>query len=269
MSTSEPLPRDEVLSELDFIRSLGTKIFLCPFIGRSKASMIGYAITTILLLCTTIQLVITVLTSGTSDWLTIINVAPNLGVCIVSLIKYAKIQIHKERYNNIFLHFQDEMWDIFSSTSDVHKKIVSNYKKVVMIINQFLFYYSIILIIVVDSFPYIVMRYEEKVLGIKEYLSPAEAWYPFDRIKFYCAVYLWESCMSALIISLYDYTNMTHATYIIFTCMELRILGDCLQGLISEEDVRNLKRDEGIDDIHKRSVKKLKMLISRHTVLTK
>ncbi|XP_022124999.2 odorant receptor 13a-like [Pieris rapae] len=262
---SSQLPRDEVLSELNFIRYLTTKIFLYPFKGRSKLTMIGYALTIFLVLSTTLQLMITIVSA---EWLVIINTAPNLGVCVISAIKYAKIQMHRERYNQIFLHFYDEMWDVVAN-SDIHRKTIRYYKKLAMIINRFLLYYSIPLIIVVDSFPYIVMRFEERFFGIKEYLYPIEVWYPFDKIKFYIAAYVWESCMTAVVVSLYAITNIIHSTYIIFTCMELRILGNCLEELISDEDVDNITKGVNIDEIYKRSLKRIKMIISRHDVLAK
>ncbi|CAF4835527.1 unnamed protein product [Pieris macdunnoughi] len=113
------------------------------------------------------------------------------------------------------------------------------------------------------------MWFEERFLGIKEYLYPFEAWYPFDKIKFYAPAYIWESCMTAVVVSLYVMTNMLHATYIIFTCMELRILGNCLEELISEKDVDNIKKGVEINGIYKRSVTKIKMIISRHDILAK
>ncbi|XP_045529365.1 odorant receptor 4-like [Pieris brassicae] len=261
-------PRDEVLSELNFIRYLTTKIFLYPFIGRSKLAMIGYVLTTFLVLSTTLQLLITIVSANTSEWLAIINAAPNLGVCVMSAIKYTNIQMHTVRYNQIFLHFHDEMWDVVTN-SDIHRKIIRYYKKLAMVFNRFLLYYSIPLIIVVDSFPYIVMRFEERFLGIKEYLYPFEAWYPFDKIKFYGTAYIWESCMTAVVVSLYVITNMIHSTYIIFTCMELRILGNCLEELISDEDVDHIRKGVQIEEIYKRSVRRIKMIISRHDVLAK
>ncbi|XP_072938968.1 odorant receptor 4-like [Epargyreus clarus] len=265
----EPIER-VVLMELEFLDSMGYKIFLCPFIGRTKKQMIGYVITYIIVTCVTTQLFLTFFQTGTSDWLELINIFPNFGVCVMTIIKYTKIQTHKQLYHDIFYHFRDDMWDIVSSKSETHCKAVKKYRKITMIINRFLLYYSIPLTIVVDSFPYVIMVYEHKVLG-KElvHLYPFDGWYPFDKVKWYAVAYLWESFMTAVVICVYGFSNMIHASYIAFTCMELKILGNCLEELISPEDVINIKAGRNVEAIHSAAVKKLKIIIAKHEFLAK
>ncbi|CAG4949023.1 unnamed protein product [Colias eurytheme] len=269
MSTTKLPVREEVLVELDFISSLGSKICLCPFSGKSKYKIMGYFIFFMLALTTTLQLFLTLVLASATDLLEIINIAPNLGVCIMTVIKYTKLETHKDLYNEIFLHFRDGMWDIVSPYSDTQINIIKKYRKIAMFINRFLLYYAIPLIVIVDSFPYIFMKYEEKFFGVKEYLYPFEGWYPFDKVKFYGIVYIWESCMTVVVVNVYVFANMVHATYIVFTCMELRILGCCLEELISPNDVKNITNGFNVDAIHLRTVRKLKIIIARHEFLAK
>ncbi|VVD02661.1 unnamed protein product, partial [Leptidea sinapis] len=229
--------------------------------------MVGYTIMFTLVLFTILQLTLTILLTDTTDWLDIVNVVPNLGVCVMTVIKYTKLHTHKELYDDIFYHFHEQMWDIVSPYSKRHKRIVATYGRVSHIINRFLLYYSIPLIVVVDSFPYLVMIYEEKFLDEKEYLYPFDGWYPFDKVKFYAAAYIWESCMTAVVVSVYMFSNMIHASIITFICMELRILGECLEDLISPQDVSNIRR--GVDAVNLEVFGRLKSIIVMHEFLAK
>lgn len=269
MSNSNSL-RQDVILELEFLQSMGSKIFLYPFTGRSKIKMVGYFTIYVLVLCTAVQLGLTLFSYNTKDWLEIINVAPNLGVVIMTAIKYTKIQTHKDLYEEIFKHFHDEWWDIVATDSIAHQNIVKKYKQITMIINRFLFYYSIPLTIVVDSFPYLVMIYENKVHGvIDEYLYPFDGWYPFDKVKLYSVAYIWESFMTAIVVCVYCFSNMIHASCIGFICMELKILGNCLEEIISPDDVVKITKGRNVDVIHKTVLKKLKIIIAKHEFLAK
>ncbi|XP_050346836.1 putative odorant receptor 92a [Nymphalis io] len=262
--------RQEVVNELEFLQSMGTKIFLYPFIGKKFPEMIGYFITYILVLCTAVQLALTLFSFSTKDWLEIINVAPNLGVVIMTVIKYTKIQIHKELYDEIFNHFRDDMWNIVGQNSTEHKRIIKKYKWITVMINRFLLYYSILLTIVVNSFPYLVMLYESKANGVTgEYLYPFDGWYPFDKVKWYTVAYIWESCMTAVVVCVYGFSNMIHASYIIFICMELRILGNCLEEILSPENIVDISEGLNVDLIHSSVTRKLKIIIAKHEFLAK
>ncbi|XP_038214615.1 putative odorant receptor 92a [Zerene cesonia] len=269
MSAKEPPVRQEVIFELDFISSLGRKICLYPFIGKSKPMIMGYFVFYILAATTALQLFLTLVLASASDLLEIINIAPNLGVCIMTVIKYTKLETHKDVYNEIFFHFRDGMWDIVSPNSKIQKSIITKYRKIAMIINRFLLYYSIPLTVVVDSFPYIFMKYEEKFHDLREYLYPFEGWYPFNKIEYYGIVYVWESCMTAVVVIVYLFANMIHASYIVFTCMELRILGCCLEDLISPSDVENIKKGFNVNAIQFGIEKKFKIIIARYEYLAK
>lgn len=260
--------RQEIIYELDFVLSIGKKIFLYPFIGKNKIQITGYFVTLILVLCAAIQLTLTFFSNNT-DWLEITNVAPNLGVVFMTFMKYMKIHKHKKIYNEIFYHFRDEIWDIVEIRSADHQKIIKHYKWITVCINRFLLYYSIPLTVIVDSFPYIVMLYEEKFKGYREYLYPFDGWYPFDKIKWYAAAYIWESFMTAVVVVVYSFSNMIHTSFIIFICMELRILGSRLEELISPEDLIAINEKHYADHIHHRILRDLKMLIARHDFLTK
>nr|WCC57431.1 odorant receptor 34 [Papilio glaucus] len=257
--------RQPILNELEFLRTIGSKIFLFPFIGRTKHRIIGFYIIKFLVICTTTQLFLTLCHTGFKDWFEIINIAPNLGVCAISAIKYTKIHTNKVLYDEIFNHFKYELWDIFSIHSKGHVKVLKKYKFISMIVNRFIFYYSIPLIIVVNSFPFLVMTYENRVLGEDlHYLYPFDGWYPFDKVKWYWGAYIWECCMTALVVFVYLFSNMMQATYILFICMELKILGHSIEELISTEDVKKMKDKSNFEDIHETVLFKLKLIIKRH-----
>lgn len=261
--------RQEVIQELEFLQLMGEKIFLYPFVDTTKLKTIGYTITHMLVFCTAFQLTLTLLSNG-SDWLEIINVAPNLGVVLMTIIKYMKIYSNKQFYHKIFNHFRNGMWTIVDIRSVEHQKIIKNYKRISMFINRFLLYYSIPLILVVNSFPYLVMMYESRVNESNEYLYPFDGWYPFDKVKWYAGVYIWESCMTAVVVSVFGFSNMLHASLIIFICMELKIIGNRLENLINDEDaIAIYKENSSVQIIHRKILANLKILIAQHSFLTK
>lgn len=261
--------RQEVIQELEFLQLMGEKIFLYPFVDTTKLKTIGYTITHMLVFCTAFQLTLTLLSNG-SDWLEIINVAPNLGVVLMTIIKYMKIYSNKQFYHKIFNHFRNGMWTIVDIRSVEHQKIIKNYKRISMFINRFLLYYSIPLILVVNSFPYLVMMYESRVNESNEYLYPFDGWYPFDKVKWYAGVYIWESCMTAVVVSVFGFSNMLHASLIIFICMELKIIGNRLENLINDEDaIAIYEENNSVQIIHRKILANLKILIAQHSFLTK
>ncbi|CAK1600807.1 unnamed protein product [Parnassius mnemosyne] len=262
--------RRPILIELEFLSTMGSKIFLLPFLRRTRKQLIGFLVLNVLIICTTTQLFLTLCLTGFKDWFELINIAPNLGVCAISSIKYAKIHVHRDVYNQIFCHFRDDLWDVVSINSKSHQKVLKKYRFICMVVNRFLFYYSLPLIIVVNSFPFLVMTYENKVVGKDlQYLYPFNGWYPFDKVKWYWCAYLWESCMTALVVCVYVFSNIMHATYIIFICMELRILGLNIEKIISTEDVKNLQNGQRSKEIHERVLHQLKFIIARHHFLAK
>ncbi|OWR42067.1 putative odorant receptor OR17 [Danaus plexippus plexippus] len=187
----------------------------------------------------------------------------------MAVIKYTKLHTYREAYHKLYHHFRYDIWDIVSSNSPSHQKIIKRYKWITKSINRFLFYYSIPLIVFVDSFPYLVMIYENKFNYVTDqYLYPFDGWYPFDRVKWYAAVYVWESCMTAIVVFVYVFSNMIHTSYIAFICMELRILGSCLDEIRNPEDVIGvIGRTK--KDVHNTVIRKLKVIISKHEYLAK
>ncbi|XP_052739367.1 odorant receptor 13a-like [Bicyclus anynana] len=263
------LLRNEVLREIKYVQSVGAKIFLCPFIGRTKSQMIGFYIMRVLMQCTIIQLFVTLITDGSKDWLEIVNVAPNLGVIIMAYIKYTTVDAYKKIYEEVFHHFREDFWDIVEAQNEGHQKILKKYKWVVTAINRFLVFYSIPLILMVDSIPYFFMKYEKRVHGDELFLYPYDAWYPFDKLKWYAVAYIWESFMTATVVAVFGITDVIHASYVGFTCMELKLLGNCLEEIISPDDVANLCDERNSNEIHRNVVRKLKIIIAKHNFLAK
>nr|XP_034827087.1 putative odorant receptor 92a [Maniola hyperantus] len=267
---SNNILKNEITLEMAFLQSIASKIFLCPFIGRTKFQMIGYYSICVLILCTIMQLFLTLFIEGSKVWIEIINVAPNLGVIVMAYIKYTKIHAYKEFYEETFYHFQDDFWNIVATKSKEHQKIIKTYKWMVMVINRFLVYYTMPLAITVDSFPYLLMVYKNKVHGVSdEYLYPYDAWYPFDKVQWYAAAYLWESFMTATVIAVFTIADVIHVSYVGFICMELKILGNCLEEILSPHDVEEMRKGHNVSEIHRTVVRKLKVIIVKHNFLAK
>nr|ALM26206.1 odorant receptor 17 [Athetis dissimilis] len=256
---------------MDFITNLGVKFFIYPFKGRSNLMIYCYFFTYGLLCLTSAQLLVTLclICINNFDWFEIINVAPNLGVCLMILIKYRKINVNKDLYDEIVKHFRYGLWDAISDTSE-HKKILNRYTKTTKLIMRIEFYYTCVLTVIVDLFPRIIMFYENDILGKeKQYLYPFDGWYPFDKIQWYYAAYIWESFMTTIVIFIYAFANMLHFTLTRHICMELTILGNTMEGLISNEDVVKIKAQREVEQIHHNVKNKLKFVICRHQFLAK
>ncbi|CAH0581465.1 unnamed protein product [Chrysodeixis includens] len=206
---------------------------------------------------------------GFSDWFEIVNIAPNLGVCLMILIKYKKIHDNKELYDQIFKHFRDDLWETVSDSVE-HKRILNRYTQTTKLIMRFEFYYTIGLAIVVDLFPRIIMFYENDILNKeKQYLYPFDGWYPFDKIQWFYAAYLWESFMTNVVIFIFVFVNMLHVSYTRYICMELKILGSTMEGLISKADIKNIKKGRDLENVHYKIKQKLRYVIIKHQFLAK
>ncbi|XP_021182326.3 putative odorant receptor 92a [Helicoverpa armigera] len=261
--------KENFLHEMDFISNLGVKMFIYPFIGRSKLATYCYHITYGLLFFTMTQLIITLtlICINDIDVFEIINVAPNIGVCLMILIKYGKIHDNKVLYDQINKNFRFDIWEAISDTP-AHKEILHNSTWMTKIILRFEFYYTIGLVIVIDLFPRLIMVYQNNILGKeKQYLYPFDGWYPFDKIKWYDAAYIWESFMTTVVIFVFVYVNMLHMSYTRFICLELKILGSSMEGLISNEEVVKIKKRKDVDRIHCNIRQKLKFIICKHQFL--
>lgn len=262
--------RRPLLIELEFLQTTGSKLFLFPFIGRSSLYLCGFYVLNSLVIVTAIQLFLTLCYTDFKYRTELINVAPNMCVCLMSAIKYTKLYTNRVLYDKIFCHFRDDLWEVIFFKSKAHLMILKKYTFVALVHNRFFFYYSILLVIVVNSFPYLVMLYENRILGKElQYLYPFNGWYPFDKINWYWIVYIWESCMTTLVVFMYAYSSIINATYISFICMELKILGCNLEEIISSDDVKNMKRGTRSEEINEKVLLQLKKIIARHLVLAK
>ncbi|CAH1646527.1 unnamed protein product [Spodoptera littoralis] len=263
--------KQDFLGEMDFISNIGTKMFIYPFIGRSKIITYCFYLTYGLLFLTSAQLIVTlcIICVESFDWFEIINVAPNIGVCFMILIKYKKINDNKELYNKIFKHFRFDLWDTVFNTEE-HKKILNRYTQTTRLILRFEFYYTIGLAVIVDLFPRIIMIYQNDILDKEQqYLYPFDGWYPFDKIEWYNTAYIWESFMTTVVIFIYVFVNMLHISFTRYICFELKILGSTMEDLINEDDVVKIKKGREIAKVHKKISNKLKFIISKHQFLAR
>ncbi|XP_053612663.1 putative odorant receptor 85d [Plodia interpunctella] len=263
------LVKHEFILELDYLSYIGRKIFIHPFLNRSKTSVTCYAIITVLISLTALQLFITLCVTAltTTNWFELINIAPNLGVVLMTLTKYYKIHQHRSLYEEIFEHYRKDIWTVEMADKD-YQNIISQYTKITKIVTRFLFYYCIPLIIVVNSFPRIMMYYEVNVAKKeKEYLLPYDGWYPFDKINWYYIAYLWEGSMTVLVIGIVSISNSIHVAYTYFICMELKVLGQSIENLITVDNVNDLIENIDVRNTLRVINNELKDIARRHQVL--
>lgn len=266
-SKSYKLLKAGFLHEVDFVTNIGFKVFVYPFIGKSKTSAYCYNITYFLVLITSSQLFIALCVTKFKDWFEIVNIAPNLGVCLMILIKYSKMHTHCDVYENILHHFKVDLWDIVADTKE-HKNVLERYTKTSRLIVRFQYYYTIILVLIVILFPRIITLYETKILdGEVQYLYPFDGWYPFDKVKWYYAAYAWESIMTTVVIFIYVFANMVHISFTRYICMELKILGSTMESLVTTEEVLNIMNRNNVDQTHAGIRTRLKLIIKRHQFL--
>lgn len=262
--------KKEFEQKLDFLGVMGSKFFLFPFVGRSRLSINCYRFICFLIMFTAMQLVITPCVDGVNDWMDIINIAPNIGACLISLIKYCKMHANKEVYDEIFYHFRNDFWELYPNYLPQYQKILIKYRKVLNFIAKFFIRLTVVLIITVDSLPYVVMTYESEFLGKDfKYLYPFDAWYPFNKVKWYSVAYLWEGSMTAIVVCVYALSNVIHLSYIALICMELDLLGKLLDELISNDDVYNIIQRRRLEETHKNIKKHLKYIAKNHANLAR
>ncbi|XP_013185222.1 putative odorant receptor 59c [Amyelois transitella] len=264
--TYDKVKRDFLL-ELDYISRIGQKIFIYPFIDRSRISLICFRIICFLTFVTALQLCTTLYVTAltTSNRFELINIAPNLGVVLVTFVKFFKIHLSRTQYKEIFEHYENEFW---TGVTESSLKIISQYTRITKCVTRFLFYYCIPLIVVVNSFPRLVMFYEVHIAKKElQYLLPFDGWYPFDKIKWYYLIYLWETCMTILIIVIAGVTNSIHVAYTSFVCLELKVMGYNIENLVSSENVTNIVRRNDVIKTHAGINKLLRKIIKRHQLL--
>lgn len=268
MSKSYETLKAKFLHETDFITKIGYKVFVYPFIGKSKTTIYCYKLIYLLILVTSLQLFITLCVSRFQDWTEIVNIAPNLGVCLMILIKYLKMYSHSHVYDNILHYFKFDVWDIITDTKE-HKIILERCIMRSRRITRINFYYGIAVILIIITFPRIVYLYETQILHSQvQYLYPFDGWYPFDKVKWYYAAYAWESLMTTAVIIIYVFANTVHISYTLYICMELQILGNLMENIVTTEDVSNVMKREFVKETHDNIRRKLKLIVKRHQFLT-
>lgn len=259
--------KNKLLHELNFLRSLGIMIFIYPFIGKSKTANIGYGFVFFLIILTATQLIITLCLKDFKDWVQIVNVVPNLAVVLMSALKYITVYMNQPIYHKIFEHFRNDLWDVVHDCKQ-HKKIVVKYSVLAKFVTRFLFYYSVVLIIFVFSFPRLMMYLETFLTGEEcEALYPFDGWYPFDKAHWYYVAYIWEGFMTSVVVCIYGIPNMFNSSFTIFMCMELKVLGRHIENLITRDDVVNLSKYESVRKTHLDIKRRLRYIIIRHQFL--
>lgn len=253
---------------LNNIQNIGSIYFLNPYINRSKWTLIGFYTTWFLVFLTCIQLIFTLGLTGFRDLMEIIDIAPNIGATLMSAIKYMKIHTNRKSYSKILDHIRGSFWNLLPEYSEDNVKIVNNYLKTLKMLHTALNAFTVLLIIVVDSFPWLVMVYEEKKLKKNaQHLYPFDAWYPFDKVKWYSIAYIWESIMTAIVIGIYALGNLIHVTYISYICMELKLLGCWLEGLISPNNTTYYTKEGPKQKPHRMVHMKFNMIAKRYSFL--
>nr|ARO76457.1 odorant receptor 52 [Conogethes punctiferalis] len=258
----------KMLHEIKFLSLLGVATFVYPFIGRSKIVLGCYSFIYLLVLLTATQLIITLYLKDFSDWVEIINVVPNLAVVLMAVLKYSKVHHNQRFYKKLFDHFRNDLWDAVSDCEQ-HRKIVTKYTDISRYVTRFLFYYSVVLVIFVFSFPRFIMYLQKIITGEECHLYPFDGWYPFDKVSWYYVAYIWECFMTFVVVCIYGFAGIFTSAITIFICMELKVLGSSIQMLISPSDAAKLTKSPNDKKIHQDIRKRLRSIIIRHQVLAK
>lgn len=263
--------KQDVMEQLNFISSLGTHLFIYPFVGRSKSVVARFGFINFLVLLTATQLLFTIFSKDLKDWVEVVNVVPNLAVVLMTTLKYIKVHTNKTVYKKIFDHFRDDLWDVVSDCKK-HKEIVVRYMFVTKYVTRFMFYFSMGLTIAVNCIPRIIMYFEKHATGeVSECLYPFDGWYPFDKVKWFYAVYIWEGLMTCVVVGIYAYASVNNTSFTLFICLELKILGNSIENLITPEDIASISKhlaDNRRDEkTHHKIKKRLRGILRRHQFL--
>lgn len=259
--------KESFLSVVEFVNNRARKLFIIPFVGRSKNIIRCFKLVRILLCITIGQMTAALISSKLEDYFVIIDIAPNLGVCVLIVIKYTKIHANQNIYDNFLKHFTVDFWNIIEPENKKHVTILEKYTRITNTLVHLQCYYMHGVVAIIVIFPRIMMLCDTKILGNDiKYLYPFDGWYPFDKVKWYNLVYIWESLMTAIVVILFGTADMIHLSFIRHVCMELKILGSTTRELIRPEDCRHKKQlltKEGHDIVKK----KLRLVIKRHQKL--
>nr|QRF70974.1 odorant receptor [Semiothisa cinerearia] len=260
--------KEDYLTTIDFVTSKLSKTFIYPFVGRSKNVIRCYKTICICIAITIFQLTTSLIVSKFEDWFEIINIAPNLGVCVLILVKYTKMHTKNHVYDNFLNHAKVQLWNVVDVKSNKHRKILESNTHLTKHLLFFQYYYMILLIAIVVTFPRIIMFVDTKILGNDiKYLYPFDGWYPFDKVRWYNFIYVWESWMTAIVVSLFVFCDMLHLLLSRHVCMELNILGSTMENLISSQDRKSITKQILAKETHNNIKEKLKTIIKSHQTL--
>jgi hypothetical protein len=266
LKSHEDIKKD-LIDELDYITNLGKKIFVYPFIEKTKIVFVLYCFFLFLLLLTSAQLLTALCKTSFNDWIEIVKVTPNLGVVVMAIMKFTIYYIHHGVYNKILKHFRYDLLEVVSD-SEMHVQIVTKYIALTKFLVRFLYYYSFPLVIIVNTLPRLIMYYEFNILGLElQYLYPFDGWYPFDKVTYYYVVYFWESCMTGIVVCVHGFFGMVNTLYTSFICMELKVLGNSLENLITTEEINEILTNVDVGTTHRQIKMKLRKIIMRHQLL--
>ncbi|CAG9119404.1 unnamed protein product [Plutella xylostella] len=255
-------------TEITFLNYVASKLFLHPRTeGKgNNRNFYGYHLIYSLVWLAIIQLSITLYLYGLKNLIAFTTVAPNVGVCMISALKYSIIYNNKPYYDRFFKHYGEDIWQTIPESKE-NAKVISKYTFISKVINRVFVCYSLPLVLYVDSFPWLIMKFQTKFLGKeKQLLYPFDGWYPFDKTVWYFAAYSWESLMTGIVVMIYMYSDMINIFSVTSICMEFRILGISLKNLVSDEDIQQMKGKDA-EQVNRRIKNDLKTILAKHDVL--
>lgn len=267
--TVEIVMKNKFLKFLDYSQRIGSKLFLVPYLNRSKLALVGFYTTWFLIFVTSMQLTFSLCLTGFKNIMDISDIASNIWGILMSSIKYMKIHTNAKIYSKINDHYRGNFWNLLPEHSEDNLKTLNNYLKKMRAIVTFLNIYSFMFFIIVDTLPLFVIVYEKKILGKNVqhlYLYPLDSWYPFDKVKWYTIVYIWECTIIAIGVGAYAFANIVNSSSVACICMELKLLGCWMEKLISPSDMVCIKEGPGLKR-HKRIHMKFNMIAKRYNFL--
>ncbi|KAL4705594.1 hypothetical protein ACJJTC_004471 [Scirpophaga incertulas] len=261
--------KEDFTYELEYLSRIGTAVFVNPFVDKSKLLTILFCLINLLTILTATQLTVTLCLKNLTDLLEIVDIMPNLAVVLMSVLKYMSIHVYRHVYQEIFFHFRNIFQNLEPDNQN-HLNIVAKFTRISKFLKRLIFYYSVLLIIFIGSFPRIFMYYTNNSIGMDpQYLYPFEGWYPFDNVAWYNLVYIWECLMTSIVIFIYVFVNMTNVSFTTYICMELKVIGNDLENLIGPEDVLKIRHGGQVKETHFFIRKKLRKIIMQHQTLAK
>lgn len=256
-------------SGIHYMQRLAAKLLIYPFVGKPKIVSFLFWLIQIVYILVMIDLFISLCLTGFGSLIDIINITPNIGGTVMASVRLFKFRAHREYFEETFHHFSCKFWDEIVNTEE-NIRTIKKYTHHIKVVIRVGVYYIIGVSIIIDIFPWVISKYETDIQG-KEfvYRFPYNGWYPFSIAKWYYYIYTYESITSASIMVTYALSEYIYLFIIGNVCLELKILGNNLRDLITQDYIDRVQNGCITFDARNEVKQKLRYIIIRHQYLIK